>query len=509
MKKLCCVLFVLFFIGSVAFAEEEMMEKKISIDLQTVVQKALQTSEKLKEADGEIMIYKGKKMQAMAGYAPHIDATLTYNKLDEDRRIWTSMSENLFTLLGDIVTRQLYLSAFNPYSSLFPSYTKDWTSPENQADPGFNTYVMPEEFMLFQVDFKMPLWTWWKLPGLNKMAKAGVSVAMEKKRETRAEAIYEAADMYFQTLFVRMAKNIVDETHQRLQATYDLSKNIFEGGTGKVTKTDLLKAKIGMSRAEFKAAEADRGWYLAQEALKRYMGLEDYELEFLDKEIFYKKVDLDLEQLTEMMLKNRPEWKQVNFGVIAKDANAKVSMSEMLPMVAILGEYKSYELIASSEEEALSETMYDRERTYEDIDDYPNPSPDLDEWRITLAARIPLSYWSLYPEYKQAKGEAAMMRAKREWARNSLKLQVKKAYAELNEGMKKIDAAKKIMDDSKDRYELMYKAFQVGMAELGDVIEAQIDAALYKQQWNESVYHYNKACLELNKVIGTDVITWE
>ena len=33
------------------------------------------------------------------------------------------------------------------------------------------------------------------------------------------------------------------------------------------------------------------------------------------------------------------------------------------------------------------------------------------------------------------------------------------------------------MKDSKARFDLMYKAFQVGMAELGDVIEAQIDAA--------------------------------
>jgi outer membrane protein len=488
---------------------------KIQVDLQTVIQKAIQSADQLKEADGDIMMSEGKKMKAMYAYAPVIDATVSYNRLDEDRAIWTSMSDNLYTLLGDIVMRQMYLSAFNPYSSLFPPYSKDWTKPENQAAPGFATYVMPQEFMLFQVDFTLPLWTWWKIPGLNKMAKAGVDVSKEKKRQTKAEVIEEAGNMFFQTLFVRYAKDLVDDTVQRLQATVDLSRNIFEGGTGKVTKTDLLKATIGLSRAEFKAAEADRGWYLAQEALKRYMGLEKVELEFLDKTIFYKKVELDLDQLIDLMLKNRPEWKQVNYGTIAKDANVKVALSEMLPLLALVGEYKKYELISSSEDDALSGTLNRQANAdgsfspYSGIKDYPNPFPNDEEWRVTLAAKIPLSYWFHYPEYKSAKGEAAQMRAKKDWARKSLVLQVKKVHAELAEGLKKIDAAKKIMDFSKERYDLMYKAFQVGMSELGDVIEAQIDAALYRQQYNETVYAYNKSCLEMNKVIGTDVITWE
>lgn len=508
MKKFCVFIVLSLILFPVfTFAEEAAeTEKKITIDLPTVIQKALQTSEELREADGEIMIYQGKKMKAMAGYAPTIDVKASYNRLDEDKMIYTSFGQGLFDLIGDIVTRQLYLSAFNPYSSMFPSYTTDKNGDgvPDGLSTGFVTYAMPQEFALLQVDFKLPLWTWWKIPGYNKMAKAGVAVAMERKRQKKSDVIYEAANMYFQTLFVRFAKNIVDDTYQRLQATYDLSKNIFEGGTGKVTKTDLLKAKIGLSRAQFKAAEADRGWYLSREALKRYMGLDDYQLEFMDKDIFYKKVELDLDQLIDMMYKNRPEWKQANYGVIAKDANVKVSLSDMLPMLALLGEYKSFTLIGTSEEDSLSETV-----GYNGIDDYPNPYPDKDEWRVTLGANIPLSYWSLYPDYKIAKGEAAKMRAKRDWARASLKLQVKKAYAELNENMKKIEASKKIKDDSKDRYQLMYKAFQVGMAELGDVITAQIDAALFKQQYNQAVYDYNKACLELNKVVGTDVITWE
>lgn len=505
MKKLFIIFsFSLLIFTLVAHAEEATDNTKVQIDLQTVIQKALQASEELKEADGEIMVYEGKKLKAMAGYGPQIDVSYSYNKLDEDRRIWTSFTDDLAALLQDIVTRQVYLSYFNPYYSYLPEYTKNWADPNNTPSSGFVTYLMPEEFTLLQVDFMMPLWTWWKLPGLNKMAKAGVNLAKEKKRQTRSEVIHDSGQMYFQTLFIRYAKSIVDETRQRLQATYDLSKNIFEGGTGKVTKTDLLKAKIGLSRAEYKAAEAERGWYLSQEALKRYMDLENYELEFLDKDIFYKKVELDLNLLIEMMLKNRPEWKQANYGVIAKDANAQVKRSEMLPMIAVLGEYKSYSLLSTSYDDDLKDTV-----GYLDIDDYPNPYDDLDEWRVTVAAQLPLHYWTLLGDLKEAKGEAAKMRAKKEWARKSLTLQVKKVYAELEENMKKIEASMKIMEDSKERYDMMYKAFQVGMAELGDVIESQIDAALYKQQYNESVLQYNNSCLELNRVVGTDVINWD
>ncbi|MBN2384105.1 TolC family protein [bacterium] len=505
MKRVFVLSFLAMFLYSqVLFAEEVTGDKKITIDLQTTIQKALQASEALKEADGEILMSEGKRMKARAGYAPQIEVAYSYNKMDEDRRIYTSFSEDLAMLLQDLVIRQMYLTAFSPYSDNFPPYQKDWSDPANSPEMGFVTYILPEEFALLQVDFMMPIWTWWKLPGLNKMAKAGVNVALEKKRQTRAEVICDSGSMYFQSLYVRYAKEIVNDTLLRLQATYDLSVNIFEGGTGKVTKTDLIKAKIGLSRAEFKAAEAERGWFLAQEALKRSMGLEEYELDFINKEIFYKKAVLDLEQLIETMLKNRPEWKQANYGLIAKEANSKVALSEMLPMIALLGEYKSYSLLNTSCEDELNETV-----GYADIDDYPNPYDDLDEWRVTLAAKVPLSFWSNYGDYKEAQGEAAMMRAKKEWARNSLVLQVKKIYAELNENLKKIEISQKIMTDAQEHYDLMYKSFQVGMAELGDVIESQIESALYKQQYNESVLAYNLSCLELNKIVGTDVIMWD
>ncbi|MCH5228621.1 MAG: TolC family protein [Muribaculaceae bacterium] len=393
------------------------------------------------------------KDAARTAYLPGIDFTGSY-----------LYNQRIISLLGE--DAKLPTMSFDPttmsyqYNLVKGSDGKPVLNPETGSYIPSEVAVIPKEAMSFDVHnvfagaftLTQPIYMGGQIRALNQIAGFGEKIAAAMNNNVAQEIIYSVDEAYWTVVSLK-EKKILAESFVALTDTFRNNvKYMLEEGVA--TKSDLLSVEVRANEAEIALVKVGNGLTLSRMALAQICGLSpDTQLTLHDEEqqtpdmrpapayinideVYGKRQDLEIVRQTVNLLK----------------ARENLSLSELLPKIALVGAYS-----------------------------FSNPNVN-DGFRkrfgggfsVGAMLQIPIWHWGGdYKRFKAAKSTTTAQRLLLEDLEEKVRLQVSQAKFSLDEAEKTYNMASLNLKKAEENLRQAQLGFKEGVVTTSDVLAAQ------------------------------------
>ncbi len=424
-----------------------------SVTLDSCRNMAVRNNKTIKMAEENIRSASYYKDAARTAYLPQVDFTGTY-----------MYNQHNISLLGE--DAKLPTMSFDPTTQSYKYNILKGPDGTPIKDPSTGSYiptevaVIPKEAMSFDMHnvfagaftLTQPVWMGGQIRALNKIADHGEMMA-KAARNTLTQGIVLAVDESYWLVVSLNEKKKLAESLVKLVETLDHDvKAMLEEGVA--TRSDLLTVEVKLNEARIALTKVENGLTLSRMALAQLCGLPvDTKMELEDEElktsssiretesvnmgdVYAKRQDLEVIRQTINMLSSRE----------------KLTMSEMMPKIAIVGAYS-----------------------------FSNPNViDGFEKRfgggfsVGAALTVPIWHWGGdYKRYKAAKSQTTAQRLLLEDTEEKVNLQVSQAQFSFEEARKTYDMTVSNQAKADENLRQANLGFKEGVLTTNDVILAQ------------------------------------
>jgi outer membrane protein len=339
-----------------------------------------------------------------------------------------------------------------------------------------------------------PITTFGRISSLRQAAGFGVQAQTAGVAVKRAKVADEVYRLYHGVLLARKMLDILNDASQKLETARNRVRELLHERSTQVTTTDLAKLDVYGYELERKRLNAEKSIRLALGALRRTMGIpytvpfniEDGRLEFVRRDL------APLDSLQALSLRRRPEIDQVEAGVQARYYQYKAERARRYPEVFIGMDWNF--------EQAPG-------RNFESPNPFISDGYNSQSVRAALGARWQLGLYDRESDIQRAHVAYQEMLRKRAWARQSIVLEVHRAYEEASEaeqsaklGRRSLRAGRAWLLQTIERYDL-------GVASTRDLLEAYGAYSKSQADYYKTLYDHYLALAELYRTIGRPI--WE
>ncbi|WP_457743310.1 TolC family protein [Sulfurimonas sp.] len=329
--------------------------------------------------------------------------------------------------------------------------------------------IMGRDTQIARADAKYALYTGGKISALQKQAKAGMAYTKEAAALTDEQIVLNVKKYYAALILATKIEKLMQDTVDKMQATYELTSTFYKGASMKVKKTDYLRAKMTLLNMKSILESFKNATKLAKSALRFEMGLKDNDLlNVVENSYKAYKLSHSLENYYETLYLNNHQLKQTEIGLEAKDAKIDEMKSGFLPTIGL---YANAQSLHNNKSGGLIN------------------SKNNDSWNIGVAMTYNLFNGGLSTSQTQeAKAEKLKLKAQQAYLKSGLKLKAKKAFLNAVTAQKQVSIMQEATDIAKQNSDLNFRAYQEEMVDTKDVLESQFmcsltEAGLYRAQY--------------------------
>ena len=277
--------------------------------LQECIDYALKNNYNISISKQSVEIAEIQYKQALSAYWPELMLNSSYTRLSEAPNfIFPAQPMNLGSqsviFAQSIANAQLAQQGVSPavLPGGLPAFQAMLDQTTQQVLQGLSTTPMPawdvkimeRNSIVNSLNFIYPLFTGGQISSVIKQAKAGIEAAKQKSYKTDLQIIYDVKKYYYASIFSEKIQSIGETALARLEATLELTENLYKKGSGRVKKTDYLRNKIIVEGVRSAVALLNGNKKLAYSALINTLGLNwDMEIELVDKNLPYNPYNLN------------------------------------------------------------------------------------------------------------------------------------------------------------------------------------------------------------------------
>jgi len=362
-------------------------------------------------------------------------------------------------------------------STSYTDYSRDWSS--------WGPYFHIEGL------FIQPIFTWGMISEANKAVDNLVKIKKQEQRLAKLKLAQEIKTYYYGYLYIQRMKQVLAFGKSNLSSALKEAKTEFNKASGKVTRADL--SKLQLADLELKKYEnmANDNETLAMEVLKLKLGLKKGDT-LIIREKFIALDDTKLKKLDyyiSLAFKNRPEWKQLQHGIVALDSLAKVEVAKMKP---VIGLGANFDLNWHSKSIAPDNGY---------LDDWPNRK----SFGAALALSWNFDFVSQRGKIKEKKWQVESLKHKRDFIKAGIPLQVKKAYLEVKSAKKNVNRLYKARVIARKWMVFGATGFSTGTVTAKDLLEGLLAYIMKKKDYYEAVMNYNLKIAVLGTAVGVEL----
>jgi len=147
-----------------------------------------------------------------------------------------------------------------------------WQKPLSVEFPGIEPYIPPSTIEVrqlatyaFNAAATVPLFTWGALSRGHDSARVAEQATREEVRRARHETEFEARRAFYAAVAAAAAVRVIGKALDQQKAFLEIAKRRMESGA--VPRLDVLKAELGVRRAEATLGQSENAARLAREAL--------------------------------------------------------------------------------------------------------------------------------------------------------------------------------------------------------------------------------------------------
>ncbi|WP_026055348.1 TolC family protein [Anaerophaga thermohalophila] len=328
--------------------------------------------------------------------------------------------------------------------------------------------IEKEDLEVYQAQFsaQQPIYAGGKVRLSNKMAKKRVDIADKAREQQRAEIIMKTDEAYWDLVAMQEQKKVVEKFTEALDSLEEQLQANYEQGL--VPKSELLKVTVQKNEAEVTAMEVKNAVQLLQMNLARIIGRNlDEPLRAISEPDFPVDNDEPTFSQEPVVPGNRPEIQIMENQVDMAQMETKMTRADYLPE---LGAQVSY--------------------GYLKVPDISDGS-----WQLNAAVQlsIPIIHWR-EKKHKMKKAEISEQMTKLDLqnAREQISLEIRKTWLKLQEGIEKIQLARKNLEEATESLSEVEISYNAGLNTITDLLNARVarqraDASLIEAQSNYQV----------------------
>jgi outer membrane protein len=335
-----------------------------------------------------------------------------------------------------------------------------------------------------EITAQTPIYTWGRNGLYKNAAGAAIEISKQSASLKKLEIVKQVKEAYFGYLFALSLVDYLKETRKDLEKILkDLKK--------KKKKTESYQIKILISEVDVKMAELHKGLMLAKSGLKFRLGdTSTDEVIPLEDWIDYESQEIEsLKHYISLGERNRPEFKQLELGINAKSSLLKAKKLSRLPTLAAMASYEF--ATTSGSEEQQSEFAYD-----------PHNKSD---FSVGVGVKWNLDFGITSGEISKLKAEKRELESKRLYANHGIKVEIEKAWLEVNEAITKLKAYKKAYKNGKRWFTKVSVGLGLGLGDSKKMSDAYQAKVLTMGKYYDAIYNYQLKIANLSYACGIEV----
>jgi outer membrane protein TolC len=353
--------------------------------------------------------------------------------------------------------------------------------------PEQDVKLMDEQTLLSSVSMMVPLFTGGLVPSFIRQARYGIQIAKQESRRTEHQIIYDVKRYYYAAVLTQNMYDIGKAALDKLQATLDLTENLYKKGSGRVTKTDYLKNKLVVQNVRSMVRGLKHAERMAKAALVFSMGLRwSVPVKLAIREIPYDPIPIELNTLVDGVYAFNPDWMRLELAIEVFENKVKEARSGYFPKIALIGGFTH-----------LGNPY-----------DFGMVTPqNKNMWTVGIGLDFNVfSGLRTKNRVKEAQYRLSELEEKRILLREGLALQVQRAFTDLISVYERHDILKEGLESAVENRDLTERAYQIELMEEKDLIESQIFESIMKVQYQKVLYDHIEAQAHLEYLIGSEFL---
>ncbi len=458
-------LFLLPVCRSVLAQQNDSTANVLYLTLSNAIELALKNNPAGHASENSVQIAEAQYKQTLSTYWPSLNLKSMYTLMDEDPYMLYPVTE-------------MVLPAFQ-----LPGFTM--TLPSFEI-PEQKIKLMDRQNLFTSLTLSYPVYTGGMLSSMRRQARTAIEVSKQERRKTELKIIYAVKKYYYSALLAREIYTIGQEALIQLETTLSLTENLYQKGSGRVTKTDYLKNKIVVENVRAVVAEIQNQSEIAKAALVNVLGLPwNQVVEVTEKEIPFVPFEIDLHNYMEQVYQHNPDWSKVKSALKIYQAKIRQAQSGYLPKLALFGNlnYMTNNYNYGMANEGNKET-----------------------WGVGVGLQLPLfNGFRTHNEIEEARAAYEKLEHQQIELKQGLALQIHYIFMRLATVLEKEKNLKSAMDAALENLELTESAYQIDMVEEKALIESQIMASYSRIRHLIILFDHYFVQADLEMVIGEEI----
>lgn len=356
---------------------------------------------------------------------------------------------------------------------LDPSVRNDWSDfkPYNQIE----------------ADLVQPVFTWGQVNGSVEAARKGLEVEEGSVESKQLAVAVRTAEVYSNVLLadelLRLAENKRDVVEQ---AETEISRLLEEGDAD---DADLFRLQITKQEFIRAVVEVNQNYLTALMALNRQLMVPEGIVVVIEKEDL-EPIPFVLESLDHYLalaMENRPELRQVQAGIAARESLVKVARSDYFPkiFVGFSGTYRYTQGRPRPGNPYITDTYHGR------------------GFRGGVVFQQKLNFSQTKAQVDQARAELDQVRHQMDAANQFILFEVEQAYRDVIIAQSAVETQNQALILSREWLRTEYINFDLELGDTDNLVKAVRENLELEGRYYQAVHKHNMAVLRLFEKTGT------
>ncbi len=467
------------------WAEIQKSEFIRAVCLDEAVREALENNHRRPASRFAVAIAEAQYRQALAAYWPQLSVQGGWQLLDEPPNFvvpagsYVIQGQSIALPSGTSITLNTPAGPQNLGQLPVPQ--------QHVTTPLQNLKLREKDSFLASLQAKWLLYDGGMRKGYGEQTRANIDMMKQEARRTDLEIIDSVKRYYYGAVLAHQLHQVGVDTLARMEVTLNLTEAMYKESTGKVKKTDWLNTKVMVASIRAMVARLEKNELMSQAVLANVMGLSwNTNIRPMDHVIPFEPYALPLEDLVSIAYQFNPDWGKIEAAIRAAKGAVYAAKSGHLPKVAMTGKLH---------------------RWWNDYDTGHATDANKEGWSLEVGIELPLFQGFLTnARIAESHAKAARIKEQKILLKEGLGLQIRDIFMSLTAAVKAQQAQKIAMDASIDNRKLNTSAYQHGLVETEDVIQAQLVAALMSAHHYKARFDHIVLQSQLNLTIGTQIL---
>jgi outer membrane protein TolC len=346
--------------------------------------------------------------------------------------------------------------------------------------PGEDIAISSQNNYAWRGTVRQPIFTGFGLLSSYELAKLGIDQSETEVELEKLDLVLRVKEAYFNILIADKAVEVAGKEVESLESNAKVARSFYK--VGLIPVNEVLQAEVDLANAQQDLVRVRYDSRVTRSAFNTVLSRPIIEPVEVEDILDYRPEEVEFEEYMQRALKNRPEIKVIDIGLLQSDQQIRLAKSKYYPELALVYEY-------------IKEG------------DSPNVdgSPFHDAGRWEAFATLSWTFWewgkTYYSAREQESAKKELMQT-RKALEDNIRLEVRRAVSDLEVAEENIPTTKKAVEQAEESLRVSEERYKAQVTTITEVLDAQFRLTRARVNYYRALYDHNLSRARLARALG-------